>query len=197
MERSITLLHRKARREFILSNRSKPNILHNLFRRAFNLQSEIRWLRGGSGEKVSVEELVAQGRQGEFELVLEEGSSEDRSRSEVCSQKNMSKVSGRKNPPSEQELLDSKFYIDDFQLFMSEVSSKKTDRFFGIVFFNSRRKASFLGKKILRELIFEFDRIEFFYALHPIKMHTSSALLVILPSHRATSSSSVSSMENA
>jgi hypothetical protein len=31
----------------------------------------------------------------------------------------MSKVSGRKNPPSEQELLDSKFYIDDFQLFMS------------------------------------------------------------------------------
>jgi hypothetical protein len=80
---------------------------------------------------------------------------------------------------------------------MSEVSSKKTDRFFGIVFFNSRRKASFLGKKILRELIFEFDRIEFFYALHPIKMHTSSALLVILPSHRATSSSSVSSMENA
>lgn len=89
----------------------------------------------------------------------------------------MSKVSGRKNPPSEQELLDSKFYIDDFQLFMSEVSGKKADRFFGIVFFNSKRKASFLGKKILRELIFEFDRIEFFYALHPIKMHTSSALL--------------------
>lgn len=34
-----------------------------------------------------------------------------------------------------------------------------------------------MGKKILRELIFEFDQIEFFYALHPIKMHTSSALL--------------------
>jgi hypothetical protein len=91
---------------------------------------------------------------GEFELVLEEDSSEDKSRSEVCSQKNMSKVSGRKHPPSEQELLDSKFYIDDFQLFMSEVSGRKADRFFGIVFFNSRRKASFLGKKILRDLIF-------------------------------------------
>lgn len=31
----------------------------------------------------------------------------------------MSKVSGRKNPPSEHELVDSKFYIDDFQLFMA------------------------------------------------------------------------------
>jgi len=61
---------------------------------------------------------------------------------------------------------------------MSEVSAKKTTKLFGIVFFNSRKKASFLGKKILRELIFEFDKIEFFYALHPIKMHTSSALLV-------------------
>ncbi len=108
---------------------------------------------------------------------MEDESEEDRSRSEVCSQKNMSKVSGRKNPPSEIELLDSKFYIDDFQLFMAEVSSKKSNGLFGIVFFNNKKKASFLGKKILRELIFEFDKIEFFYALHPIKMHTSSALL--------------------
>ncbi len=57
------------------------------------------------------------------------------------------------------------------------MSGAKNNKFFGIVFFNSRKRASFLGKKILRELIFEFDRIEFFYALHPIKMHTSSALL--------------------
>lgn len=60
---------------------------------------------------------------------------------------------------------------------MSEVSSKQSNGLFGIVFFNNKKKASFLGKKILRELIFEFDKIEFFYALHPIKMHTSSALL--------------------
>lgn len=184
MERSVTLTHRKARREFILSARSKPAALRTLVRRAFNLQSEVRWLRGPGGERVGVEE-VARAGVGEYELVLEEESSEDRSRSEVCSQKNMSKVSGRKNPPSEQELLDSKFYIDDFQLFMSEVSGRKTDRLFGIVFFNSRKKASFLGKKILRELVFEFDRIEFFYALHPIKMHTSSALLVRLSLGRA------------
>jgi hypothetical protein len=74
-------------------------------------------------------------------------------------------------------MLESKFYIDDFQLFMAEVSGSKASKLFGIVFFNNRKKASFLGKKILRELIFEFDQIEFFYALHPIKMHTSSALL--------------------
>jgi hypothetical protein len=86
--------------------------------------------------------------------VADEESSEEKSKSEVCSQKNMSKVSGRKNPPSENELLDSKFYIDDFQLFMSEVTGSKANKLFGIVFFNSRKKASFLGKKILRELIF-------------------------------------------
>ena len=62
----------------------------------------------------------------------------------------MSKVSGRKNPPSENELLDSKFYIDDFQLFMAEITGHKAYKLFGIVFFNNRKKASFLGKKILR-----------------------------------------------
>ena len=54
-------------------------------------------------------------------------------------------------------MLDSKFYIDDFQFFMAEVSGNQPNRFYGIVFFNNRKKASFLGKKILREVIFEFD----------------------------------------
>ena len=68
---------------------------------------------------------------------------------------------------------------------MSEVDESKANRYFGIVFFSTKKKAVFLGnyfsksgKKILRELIFEFDQIEFFYALHPIKMHNTSALLV-------------------
>lgn len=78
----------------------------------------------------------------------------------------MSKHSGRKHPPSERELLDSKFYVDDFQLFMSEVDQSKANRYFGIIFFSNKKKAVFLGKigiiigkKILRELIFEFDKI--------------------------------------
>ena len=55
MERAVTLVHRKARREFILSTRSKPAALRSLVRRAFNLQSEIRWLRSANGsERVSV-----------------------------------------------------------------------------------------------------------------------------------------------
>lgn len=62
----------------------------------------------------------------------------------------MSKLSGRKNPPSERQLLDSKFYIDDFQLFMSEVQQKKSIKHFGIIFFSNKKKALFLGKKILR-----------------------------------------------
>jgi hypothetical protein len=58
----------------------------------------------------------------------------------------MSKYSGRKHPPSERELLDSKFYVDDFQLFMSEVDDSKANRYFGIVFFSNKKKAVFLGK---------------------------------------------------
>jgi hypothetical protein len=57
MERAVTLVHRKARREFILSARSKPAALRTLVRRAFNLQSEIRCLRavgGGGGERLSL-----------------------------------------------------------------------------------------------------------------------------------------------
>jgi hypothetical protein len=61
----------------------------------------------------------------------------------------MSKFSGRKQPPSERELLDSKFYVDDFQLFMSEVDQSKANRFFGIVFFSNRKKALFLGTNII------------------------------------------------
>jgi hypothetical protein len=77
MERTVTLVHRKARREFILSTRSKSAALRSPVRRAFNLQSEIRWLRGISGsEQVTLQLLMGQGREGELELVLEEDSSE-------------------------------------------------------------------------------------------------------------------------
>lgn len=60
---------------------------------------------------------------------------------------------------------------------MTEVGSKKTEVYSGIIFFNNRKSASYLGKKILRELIYEFDQLMFFYALHPLKKHTSSILL--------------------
>lgn len=189
MERAITLTHKNLKREFIISAKTRPQTLKNLIKKALKLQTEIRHFKT-DGNKLSLEELIAQSKNNQFEIVLDDDSSEEKSKSDVVSQKNMSKVSGRKNPPSEHELLDSKFYIDDFQLFMSEVSAKKTNKLFGIVFFNSRKKASFLGKKILRELIFEFDKIEFFYALHPIKMHTSSALLVVLRLFREKCSSS-------
>lgn len=107
------------KREFVISNKSKPAAFKNLVRKAFHLQSEIKYLKNFEGQKIGLEDLIAQSRGGEYEIVLDFDSSEDKSKSEVCSQKNMSKVSGRKNPPSENELLDSKFYIDDFQLFMS------------------------------------------------------------------------------
>jgi len=60
---------------------------------------------------------------------------------------------------------------------MTEVGSKKNDIYCGIIFFNNKKSANYLGKKILRELIYEFDQLMFFYALHPLKKHTSSILL--------------------
>jgi hypothetical protein len=37
---------------------------------------------------------------------------------------------------------------------MTEVGSKKNEVYSGIVFFNNKKSASYLGKKILRELIY-------------------------------------------
>lgn len=178
MQRTVVFSRHKLKREFVLSSKTKQLNLKNLVKKALNLHSEIKHFKNQDGQ-LTLQELLAGAGSGsnDYEVVLEDDSDVDRSRSEVCSQKNMSKVSGRQNPPSEKELLDSKFYIDDFQFFMAEVSGNRANRLYGIVFFNNRKKASFLGKKILREVIFEFDQIEFFYALHPIKMHTSSALL--------------------
>lgn len=100
MERAVILTHKKLRREFIISNRTKPQGLRGLARRALNLTSEIRWLKHGD-TRYSIEELIARPGPGEFEVVVEEESEEERPLSEVVSQKNMSRVSGRKNPPSE------------------------------------------------------------------------------------------------
>lgn len=66
MERSVTLAYRSSRREFVLSNKTKPNTFRNLVRKAFNLQPEIRWLRSAEGVRTSFEELVAHARGGEF-----------------------------------------------------------------------------------------------------------------------------------
>lgn len=159
MHKSITLLHKSTRREFTLSSKTKAHIIKNLIKRAFHFQSEVKCLKMADGSKLNVEDICKCKCQAEHEfyIILDDESSEDKSkleRSQVCSQKNMSKASGRKNPPSQREILDSKFYIDDFRFFMSEITPARCNRFFGIVFFNSRKKASFLGKKILRELIF-------------------------------------------
>ena len=60
---------------------------------------------------------------------------------------------------------------------MTEVSSKKSEIFIGILFFNNKKPLQYLGKKILRELIYEFDQMQFFYSLHPLKRHSNTPLL--------------------
>ena len=60
---------------------------------------------------------------------------------------------------------------------MTEVASKKYDIFLGVLFFSNKKSSQYLGKKILRELIYEFDQVQFFYSLHPLKRHSTSSLL--------------------
>lgn len=61
---------------------------------------------------------------------------------------------------------------------MQEVGDEHQSKLFGIVFFESLKDAQFLGKKILRELVYEYgSTIEFFYSIYPSKIHTGSMLL--------------------
>lgn len=175
-DRGVILTYKNSKREFFISSTTKPHIINTLIRRAFHLTSDVKSLRHPRGYQISVGE-VFQLQNGRYFEIITEQDNESRQLSENYSQKNMARSSGRKFPPSEKELLDSKFFLEDFQLFMSEVTSKGSKKHFGIIFFSNKRKAQFLGKKILRELIFEFDQIEFFYTLHPIKLHSNSALL--------------------
>lgn len=40
------------------------------------------------------------------------------------------------------------------------------------------KDAQFLGRKILRELVYEYgEKVEFYYSLYPSKIHPGSALL--------------------
>jgi ribosomal protein L11 len=76
MERPVTLTYRNSKREFVLSARTKSPAFKNLVRKAFNLQSEVRYLRTAEGGRLSLEEVVAQLRGGEYEIAVEEDSSE-------------------------------------------------------------------------------------------------------------------------
>lgn len=97
---SVIFSHHKLRREFVLSNKTKANTFKHLLKKALNLQSEIKYLKHND-DRFSLEEVLKMSDPAkDYEIVLEDDSDDDRSRSEVCSQKNMSKVSGRKNPPS-------------------------------------------------------------------------------------------------
>jgi hypothetical protein len=61
---------------------------------------------------------------------------------------------------------------------MTEIHHKNESKLFGIVFFESLKDAKFMGKKVLRELVYEYGSIiEFFYSIYPSKIHTGSMLL--------------------
>ena len=53
---------------------------------------------------------------------------------------------------------------------MSEITSKHSTDTLGILFFSSTRYAKQLGKKILKDLVFEYGNvIEFYYSLYPMR----------------------------
>ncbi len=155
--RTLNFTHKNNTKQLCISARSKHTTLSALVKRVFSLTSEIRFINEQGLEALPSEILVEQ-RLSHYSVVTDEEFEQSRSYSHSYSQKNMTRKSGRKTPPSEKELYDSKFYIDDFQLFMTEISHQNTN-LYGIIFFSNKKKAQFLGKKILRELIFDFDKI--------------------------------------
>lgn len=53
---------------------------------------------------------------------------------------------------------------------MSEVTSKQTNQTLGILFFSTPRYAKQLGRKVLKDLVFEFgSTIDFYYSLYPMR----------------------------
>ncbi len=60
---------------------------------------------------------------------------------------------------------------------MQEVSALKKKKLLGILFFDDPKSSHFFGKKILRDLIYEFGSIDFYYSLYPSKRSAQSLLL--------------------
>jgi hypothetical protein len=71
MERAITLTHKKLKRDFIISSKTKPQTLKNLIKKALRLQTEIRHFKA-DGNKLSLEELITQSKGNQFEIVLDD-----------------------------------------------------------------------------------------------------------------------------
>jgi len=57
MEKSITFVHKKLKREFIVSSKTKPNTLKNLVKKALHLHSEIKYLKSHN-LRTTVDELI-------------------------------------------------------------------------------------------------------------------------------------------
>lgn len=81
MERSVVLTYKNTKREFVISSKSKPAAFKNLVRKAFHLQSEIKYLKNFEAQKIGIDDLVSQSRGGEYEILLDDDSSEDKSKS--------------------------------------------------------------------------------------------------------------------
>lgn len=64
MERSVLLTYKNIKREFVISTKSKPPAFKNLVRKAFHLQSEIKYLKNFEAQRIGVEDLISQSRGG-------------------------------------------------------------------------------------------------------------------------------------
>lgn len=100
MESTVTFVYKINKKDFVISSRTKPHILKMLIKKAFHLHGEIKYLRHvGGGAPLEIHEIFNFSNENQFEIIMED-ESDSRSRSENCSQKNMSRLSGRKQPPS-------------------------------------------------------------------------------------------------
>ena len=70
-----------------------------LIKRAFHLSSDVKHLKHPRGYTIPIQDTFNFSSGIVFEIVIDEDTSEDRSRSETFSQKALTKASGRKHPP--------------------------------------------------------------------------------------------------
>ena len=77
----MTFVHKLNKRDFVISNRTKPHILKQLIKKAFHFQKDIRYFRHmGGGVPIDVHEIFNFPNENQFEIILEDDS-DDKSRS--------------------------------------------------------------------------------------------------------------------
>ena len=98
MDKGIILTYKNSSKEFFISKNTKNHLILALIKRVFHLSSDVKGLKHPKGYQIPIQDAFNFHPGTVFEIIVEEDTSEDKSRSETFSQKALTKISGRKYP---------------------------------------------------------------------------------------------------